>query len=213
MNILDIKNMNNFFNEYAGFKKVNIRFEWIFWIFEEKKMNICFEWIFWIFMIWIIFWTNILVIVCPRQKWLLPNVSNSSEIIHEKMNFQNGSARATDRSISLMYQKSGRPLTSWLMTNTGLHSFAICCMSLHQACPGTRVSWTRTHSPPRARWTGTCWPPRCSATTSSPGPRCQHLLRHFNCNAYTLHSCCSDFDNMPISNPQKYRMLIVRLEY
>ena len=44
-------------------------------------MNICFVWIFWIFVKWIIFWTNILVLVCPRQKWLSPNVSNSSEII------------------------------------------------------------------------------------------------------------------------------------
>ena len=26
------------------------------------------------------FWTNILVLVCPCQKWLSPNVSNSSEI-------------------------------------------------------------------------------------------------------------------------------------
>ena len=36
--------------------------------------------ILWIFIIWIIFGTNILVLVCPRQKWLLPNGSNSSEI-------------------------------------------------------------------------------------------------------------------------------------
>ena len=40
-------------------------------------MNICFEWIFWIFMKWIIFWINILVLVCPRQKRSSPNVSNS----------------------------------------------------------------------------------------------------------------------------------------
>ena len=33
------------------------------------------------FIKWIILWTNILVLVCPRQKWLLTNVSNSSEII------------------------------------------------------------------------------------------------------------------------------------
>ena len=58
---------------------MNIWFEWIFWI--SKKMNICFEWIFWIFIKWIICWINILVLVCPRQKWLSPNVSNSSEII------------------------------------------------------------------------------------------------------------------------------------
>jgi len=45
-------------------------------------MNILFEWIFWIFIKWIMFWTNILVLVCPRQKWLSPNVSNSSEITH-----------------------------------------------------------------------------------------------------------------------------------
>ena len=44
-------------------------------------MNISFEWIFWIFLKWIIFWTNILVWVCPPQKWLSPNVSNSSKII------------------------------------------------------------------------------------------------------------------------------------
>ena len=30
---------------------------------------------------WISFWNNILVLVCPRQKWLSPNVSNSSKII------------------------------------------------------------------------------------------------------------------------------------
>ena len=30
-------------------------------------MNICFEWIFWIFIKWIIFWTNILVLLYPRQ--------------------------------------------------------------------------------------------------------------------------------------------------
>ena len=45
-------------------------------------MNIPFEWIFWIFIKWIMFWTNILVLVCLRQKWLSPNVSNSSEITH-----------------------------------------------------------------------------------------------------------------------------------
>ena len=45
-------------------------------------MNILFEWIFWIFIKWIMFWTNILVLVCLRQKWLSPNVSNSSEITH-----------------------------------------------------------------------------------------------------------------------------------
>jgi len=28
------------------------------------------------------FWTNILVLVCLRKKWLSPNVSNSSEITH-----------------------------------------------------------------------------------------------------------------------------------
>ena len=44
-------------------------------------MNILFEWIFWIFVKWMIFWTNTLVLVCRRQKWLLPNVSKSSEII------------------------------------------------------------------------------------------------------------------------------------
>ena len=93
MNILDFKKMNIcfewlfwifikwiiFLNEYSGFQKMNICFEWIFW--RLKKMNICFEWIFWIFQKWIIFWINILTLVCPRQKWLLPNVSNSSEII------------------------------------------------------------------------------------------------------------------------------------
>ena len=45
-------------------------------------MNICFEWIISIFIKWIMFWTNILVLVCLRQKWLSPNVSNSSEITH-----------------------------------------------------------------------------------------------------------------------------------
>ena len=44
-------------------------------ILEFEKMNICFEWIFWIFIKWIIFWINILVLVCPHQKWLSPNVS------------------------------------------------------------------------------------------------------------------------------------------
>ena len=72
---------------------MNNLFEWIFgilkkWIIvwmnilEFKKMNICYEWIFWIFIKWIMFWTNILVLVCLRQKWLSPNVSNSSEITH-----------------------------------------------------------------------------------------------------------------------------------
>ena len=51
-------------------------------ILDFKKMNILFEWIFWIFIKWIMFWTNILVLVCLRQKWLSPNVSNSSEITH-----------------------------------------------------------------------------------------------------------------------------------
>ena len=37
------------------------------------------------FIKWIIFWTNILVLVCLRQKWLSPNVSNSSEIIQESL--------------------------------------------------------------------------------------------------------------------------------
>ena len=60
------------------FKKMNIFFEWIFWIL--KKMNILFEWIFWIFIKWITFWTNILVLVCLSQKWLSQDVSNSSEI-------------------------------------------------------------------------------------------------------------------------------------
>ena len=35
----------------ALFKKMNILFEWIFWIL--KKMNILFEWIFWILKKWI----------------------------------------------------------------------------------------------------------------------------------------------------------------
>ena len=48
-------------------------------------MNICFEWIFWIFIKWKFFWTNILVVVYPRQKWLLPNVSKSSEIIQRSL--------------------------------------------------------------------------------------------------------------------------------
>ena len=47
-----------------------------------EKRNICCEWIFWIFIKWIMFWTNTLVLVCPRQKWLSQNVSNSSEITH-----------------------------------------------------------------------------------------------------------------------------------
>ena len=74
-------------------KKWILVFEWIFWILKKwiffwmnildfKKMNILFEWIFWIFIKWIMFWTNILVLVCLRQKWLSPNVSNSSEITH-----------------------------------------------------------------------------------------------------------------------------------
>ena len=50
-------------------------------ILDFKKMNILFEWIFWIFIKWIIFWTNILVLVCPRQKLSSINVSKSSEII------------------------------------------------------------------------------------------------------------------------------------
>ena len=50
-------------------------------ILDFEKMNISFEWIFLIFIKWIIFLTKILVLVSPRQKWLSPNVSNSSEII------------------------------------------------------------------------------------------------------------------------------------
>ena len=45
-------------------------------------MNICFEWMIlskWIFP----FWTYILVLVCPRQKWSPKSVSNSSQIIQE----------------------------------------------------------------------------------------------------------------------------------
>ena len=63
-------------NEYSGFKKN----EFLYWmnILDFWKMNICFEWIFWIFIKWIIFKTNILVLVSPRQKWLSANVSNSS---------------------------------------------------------------------------------------------------------------------------------------
>ena len=49
-------------------------------ILDFKKMNILFEWIFWIFIKWITFWTNILVLVCLSQKWLSQDVSNSSEI-------------------------------------------------------------------------------------------------------------------------------------
>ena len=89
------------------FKKMNILFEWIFWILKKwmpfwmnildftkdncllfldriwtfKKMNILIEWIFWIFIKWIIFLTNILVLVCQRQKLSSINVSKSSEII------------------------------------------------------------------------------------------------------------------------------------
>ena len=44
-------------------------------------MNILIEWIFWIFIKWIIFLTNILVLVCQRQKLSSINVSKSSEII------------------------------------------------------------------------------------------------------------------------------------
>ena len=64
MNIRDFKKWIFVLNEYSGF----------------LKMNICFEWTFWIFIKWIICWTNILVLVCPNYKWLSPNVSNSSEI-------------------------------------------------------------------------------------------------------------------------------------
>ena len=41
-----------------------------------KKMNFFVEWIFGILNI-----LNISALIYPRQKWLLPNVSNSSEII------------------------------------------------------------------------------------------------------------------------------------
>ena len=63
----------------ALFKK-NEYFVWMN-ILDFKKMNILFEWIFWIFIKWIIFWTNILILFCPRQKFSLINVSKSSEII------------------------------------------------------------------------------------------------------------------------------------
>ena len=60
------------------------KYEYFFWmnIPHFEKRNICCEWIFWIFIKWIMFWTNTLVLVCPRQKWLSQNVSNSSEITH-----------------------------------------------------------------------------------------------------------------------------------
>ena len=60
--------------------KKNEYFVWMN-ILDFKKMNFLFEWIFWIFIKWIIFWTNILVLVCPRQKLSSINVSKSSEII------------------------------------------------------------------------------------------------------------------------------------
>ena len=66
MNILDFKNKN-------------ILFEWIFWIL--KKRIFCLNEYSGFFIKWIVFWTNILVLVCSRQKWLSPNVLNSSEII------------------------------------------------------------------------------------------------------------------------------------
>ena len=93
MNILDFKKMNIFFNEYSGFWKneyfvwMNIldfkKNEYFVWmnILDFKKMNILIEWIFWIFIKWIIFLTNILVLVCQRQKLSSINVSKSSEII------------------------------------------------------------------------------------------------------------------------------------
>ena len=65
----------------AYFKKMNTFFEWIFRILKK--------WIiFWMNILffknsvskWIILWTNILVLLYLRQYWLLPNVSNSSEI-------------------------------------------------------------------------------------------------------------------------------------
>ena len=64
---------------YGPFLK-NEYFVWMN-ILDFKKMNILIEWIFWIFVKWMIFWTNTLGLVCRRQKWLLPNVSKSSEII------------------------------------------------------------------------------------------------------------------------------------
>ena len=80
MNIQDFKQMSIFFEWMFWIlkKKMNICFEWIIWIFKKW---IFFEWIFWIFLKWIIFLVNSLILVCPRQKLLSPNVSNSSEII------------------------------------------------------------------------------------------------------------------------------------
>ena len=63
--------MNIFLTEYSGFQKMIICFETI----------ICILKIFWIFVKWIIFSKNILVLILSRLKRLLPNVSNSSEII------------------------------------------------------------------------------------------------------------------------------------
>ena len=64
---------------YGPFWK-NEYFVWMN-ILDFKKMNILIEWIFLIFIKWIIFLTNILVLVCQRQKLSSINVSKSSEII------------------------------------------------------------------------------------------------------------------------------------
>ena len=53
-----------FLNEYSGFLENEYFFEWVFWIYLK----------------WIMFGTNIQVLVCPRQQWLSLNVSDSSDI-------------------------------------------------------------------------------------------------------------------------------------
>ena len=90
----------------ASFKKMNILFEWIFmflkkWIIFLNEYSGFWknEYFFWMNILDFekneyFFWMNILdfykmnnflnkilVLVSPRQKWLSPNVSNSSEII------------------------------------------------------------------------------------------------------------------------------------
>ena len=90
MNILDFKKNEYFvWMDILDFKKMNILFEWIFWIKKKWFLNeysrLFKKWIFvlngysW-FLKMNISSIDILVLVCLRQKQSSPNVSNSSKI-------------------------------------------------------------------------------------------------------------------------------------
>ena len=66
---------------YINLQSINLHFNTITETYAVVWIEGLCGKILWIFINWIIFGTNILDLVCPRQKWLSPNGSNSSEII------------------------------------------------------------------------------------------------------------------------------------